>query len=115
MLPASAASAGPPILYGRIRPMAGARTPPSRGVLHGGRQGDRGHGKGKRKPPKLGVCLVCTQLLRSLLVRDKLVAIMPLLIVWEHRGDTIAQGQVLPGDVESLPVLAEPGCADAGP
>ncbi len=69
----------------------------------------------KRKPRKLGVCLVCTLLSRSLLVRDKLVAVKALLIVGQHDGDAVAKGQVLPGDVEALPALATPGRADARP
>ena len=39
---------------------------------------------------------------------------MPL-IVWQHHGDTVSKGEVLPGNVESVTVLAGPDRADAGP
>src|SRR6059058_3603253 len=55
-----------------------------------------------------------SQLSRGLFVRDELVTVMPL-IVGQHDGDTVPKREVLPGDIKSLPVLARPCSADAGP
>ena len=41
------------------------------------------------------------QLLRGVLVRDELVAVVPL-VVGEHHGGTVSKRQILPRDVESL-------------
>jgi hypothetical protein len=52
--------------------------------------------------------------LRSLLVGNELEVIV-LLVVGQHHRDPVPQGEVFPGDIESLAIFVRPDRADAGP
>src|SRR5262249_22678184 len=57
----------------------------------------------------------CPSPSRGLLIRNELVAVVPLLVGGQHHGDAAPKRKIVPRDVKTLSVLVRPRRTDAGP